>query len=156
MVAPHTFDVRPLVGIGPVSFGMGRNEVNLVLASLGGGAPRPRSERCDTFFRSAFQVNYDDQGTVEFIEMAAHDNSFRVVFEGVHLHGLDAEDAADAISRNATGRWEEGGHTFIVPALELSLWRGVLPEPDQELNDLSGRRFEAVGAGRVGYFSSEA
>ena len=147
-----TFEIKPLVGIGPVEFGMTRAEVRDVLARLGGGRMRPRSPDCDTYFDAAFQVNYDGEGRVEFIETAKH-SSLRVVFNGHPLHDLPAETVVRLVSEVASGGWEERRHTYIVPSHQLSFWRGVTPEPDQSPEDRDGRYFEAIGAGREGYFS---
>ena len=146
------FTMQPLVGIGPIKFGMTRSEVQDILADLGQPKARLRPPNTDCFFRSAFQVSYDENGRVEFIETAAS-NDFRVLFHSFSLHGMTAEDAVRLVAQFAEYDRDhpERGYSYIFPALQLSLWRPVLPSgPD----DIQGRHFEAVGLGTEGYFSS--
>jgi len=153
MTQPTEFEIRPLVGIGPILFGMMRQEVDAAMRDLGGGEPHPKCPACNTFFNSSFQVHYDDKNRVEFIETAAHE-AFRVLLAGRVLHEMLAEDAAAAASGTSQGRWEEARHTYIVPSSELALWRAVTPEANPDSDDQRGRRFDVVGAGRYGYFSA--
>jgi hypothetical protein len=146
----HTFEIDPLVGIGPIKFGMTRDEVRDVLCRLGAIPRRHRSRDSDTFFDSAVQVHYDGEGRAEFIETADY-GAFRIVFSGHALHKLSVAKVVALVSRIAPGRWEERDHTYIVPSLQLAFWRGVTPQPAQPLNDRRGRYFEAIAAGREGY-----
>src|SRR5687767_1894459 len=128
---------------------MTHEEVEDILTRLGGGRIKPRRPDCDTYFDAAFQVTYDIEGWVEFIETAKH-LAFRVVFDGHALHELPAEMVVELVSKLASGRWEERRHTYIVPSHQLSFWRSVTPEPRQSPADDDGRYFDAIGAGREG------
>jgi len=147
-----TFTMQPLVGIGPIKLGMTRSEVRDILADLGQPKARLRPPNTDCYFRSAFQVSYDDDGRVEFIETAAS-TDFRVLFHGSSLHEMPAEDAVRLVSEFAEYDKDrpEQGYSYIFPALQLSLWRPVLPS---DRDDIEGRHFEAIGVGKEGYFSS--
>jgi hypothetical protein len=144
------FEIKPLVGIGPVQIGMGRAEVRAILTRIGGGEMRLRSPECDTFFESSFQVHYDSEDSVEFIETASHP-AFRTMFDRHALHEMPVEAVVELTSKTAPGRWD-GDSTFTVPALQLAFWRAVSPEPDQDPDDPDGRYFDSIGAGRLGLF----
>jgi hypothetical protein len=148
------FTMQPLVGVGPINFGMTRSEVRGTLANLGQPKAVLRSPNTDCFFQNAFQVSYDDDGRVEFIETAAS-SEFRVILHGHSLHEIPATDAIRLVSQFAEcdRNDPEKGYSYIFPALQLSLWRPVLPsDPD----DSEGRHFLAVGLGKAGYFSSSS
>lgn len=121
------------------------------MSQVDGHKPIPRTPKCDTFFSSSFQVNYDVNEAVEFIEASSH-TPFPVGFEGAILLDLFVEDATQVLSRVALGRWEEKKHSFVVPTLQLLLWRSIAPDSDQEPNDVRGSKFDAIGVGCVGYF----
>jgi hypothetical protein len=52
------FAIEPHRGIGPVRFGMTRQEVATAMAAVGGGPPQARSAETDRFFGYAFQVSF--------------------------------------------------------------------------------------------------
>jgi hypothetical protein len=145
------FFIEPLVGVGPIKFGQTRSEVRAVMSGLGQSQTRLRSPKTDCFFGSALQVSYDQEERVEFIESAPSD-AFQFLFHGEALHEMPAEDAVRFVSEFAD--YDSGpaakGYSYIFPALQLALWRGVLPSPDPE--ELRGRFFESVAVGRAGYF----
>lgn len=112
----QVFQIEPLVGVGPVRFGMTRDEVE---AHVGRG--REVNIARHLHFGALF-VNYDKEGHVEFIE-AAESKEFVVTFHGADLHALAAEDAVRFVSRWAPYNPSdpEFGYTFLFPDLELSL-----------------------------------
>ena len=148
----HTFTIQPLVGIGPIKFGMSRNEVQAILAEFGQTQTVLRPPNTDCYFQNAFQVSYDEAGEVEFIEFASS-SDVRILFHEASLHELTAEDAVRFVSQFADydKNHRDQGFTYIFPACQLSLWRSVLPA---DADDEDGRHFEAVGIGKPGYFSS--
>jgi hypothetical protein len=145
------FTIDPLVGVGPIKFGQTRREVQAILAGLGEPKAVLRNPNTDCFFHNAFQVSYDDENRVEFIQ-AADSDEFQFLFRDESLHEMPAEEAVRFLSQFAEYDRDdpEKGYSYIFPTLQLSLWRGVLPS--SVLNDRAGRHFEAVGAGRAGYF----
>ena len=146
------FTMEPFVGIGPIKFGITRSEVRDILANLGQPDASLRPPNKDCFFQNTFQVSYDEDGRVEFIETAAS-NDFQVLFRGSCLHDMLAEDAVRLVSQFAEYDRDdpELGYSYIFPALQLSLWRPILPS---DVDDSEGRHFVAVGVGKEGYFSS--
>lgn len=146
------FTIEPLVGVGPITFGMTRNEAKAALARMGQRKAVARSRNTDCYFRNAFQVSYDRDDRVEFIE-TAQSTAFQVLFHGKTLHDLPAEEAVQFVSQFAKydRKRPEQGYTYVFPNLQLSLWRAVLPSADGD--DSAGRHFEAIGIGKKGYFN---
>jgi hypothetical protein len=107
--------------------------------------------KTDCFFENAFQVSYDGDERVEFIE-CARSGLFKIMFDGQALQEITAEEAMDCLRRVAASdeKTSEPGYSYIFPAIDVSLWRGVLPQAG---DNISGRHFEAVGVGKKGYFN---
>lgn len=145
----RTLEILPKQGVGPIRFGMTRAEVRKQLGPPDDGKGEDRE-----WYLDDLAVDFDGDGTVEFVEIAESEN-YRATFEGECLHELEADAAVAHVSAHAA--YDENdpelGFTYVFPELQLSLWRPLIPEPDQDPEDPSGRRFESVGVGRDGYFS---
>lgn len=141
------FAIIPHHGVGPIHLGMIRSAVH---AQFGEPEFVTRDRTREAFLRG-FLVDFDKEDHVEFIELAKSMH-FRAVFEGKCLHDLPADDAVAFVSQFAAydANRRELGHMYIFPALQLSLWRGTVADPDDERQ---GRYFEAVGVAVDGYFS---
>ncbi len=147
--AMRDFTIVPHQGVGPIQLGMTRSQVHEQL-----GEPEfVTRDRGREAFLGGFMVDFDQEGHVEFIELAKSEK-FRGVFEGKCLHDLPADDAVAFVSQ--FGTYDETardlGYSYIFPDLQLSLWRGTIADPDQPDEDQQGRHFEAVGIAVDGYF----
>lgn len=138
------FQITPNVGVGPIKLGMAKEEV----CSIFGKPEFVNQERI--CFLSGFMVHFDENGFVEFIELA-RSNQFVATFEGLDLHAALAKDVIELVTKYDDFDKEdpEPGHSFIFQKLQLSLWRSVVPE-DSEGTD--GQYFEAVGIACNNYF----
>lgn len=143
----RTLEIRPKEGVGPIRFGMTRAEVREHLGQPGGDD----AER--EWYLKDMAIDFDTSGRVEFIEIAESEN-FRATFNGRCLLDLQADDAVAHLTAFAPyGEHDpELSYTYVFPDLQVSLWRAVVPDGDQDRDDPTGRRFEAVGVGRDGYF----
>ena len=150
---PAEYEVVPHVGIGPVRLGMTRAESR---AALGQEAREflkgPGDEvTTDAFHASSFQVFYDASERVEYIELSKSPEVEPIVF-GEKILQITADDAVELVQRHAA--FDESnpelGYSYVFPALELALWRPVVPESE---DDEEGRTFSTVGVGVSGYFS---
>jgi hypothetical protein len=146
----QTLEIQPKIGVGPIRFGMARAEVRHHLGSPDGDEDSERE-----WYLDDLAIDFDTSGSVAFIEIAESEN-FRATLNGVCLHELDADDAVSHVEKTAAYDPDapEPGYTYIFPSLELSLWRPVVPDENQDADDETGRRFEAVGVGPTGYFSN--
>ena len=138
------FEMKPGIGVGPIFFGQTRGEVRKTL-----GNPDFSDGNRDGFLRG-LNVNYDEHDTVEFIESSVS-KEFSLELNGTNLHKIPAEEAVNQVRKldeyDETGA--ELGYCYIFLKLQLSLWRGVMPDNNC---DPDGRFFEAVGLARKGYF----
>ncbi len=142
------FAIEPLVGVGPIRLGSSRAQVHAIL-----GAPvKPPRDKREMYF-DGFFVDYDEAGDVQFIELARSD-VYRATFLGIALHEVPAERAIALVSSldSYDPNDPEPGYSYTFLRLQLSLWRGTVPDLDQSADDPDGRHFEAIGVARPGYF----
>jgi hypothetical protein len=144
--ATMVFTITPLASIGPIKFGMKRQDVHAVL-----GAPSAAHSNRE-YFLDGLMVSFDADDCVEFVELARSEK-FVATYRGVNLHELPADDAVNFICQDAAFDKDdpELGYSYVFPALQFSLWRGTLPE---SFNDEDGVRFETIGLGKSGYFDA--
>ena len=138
------FEITPNIGIGPIKLGMTRKEV---LSTFG----KPEFENNERIsFMSGFMVDFDENGLVELIELA-HSDKYVATFNGVNLHSTLASEVVELVGKYDEVDKEdpEYGYSFIFKSLQLSLWRGVLPDHSEHKD---GQYFEAVGIACNNYF----
>jgi hypothetical protein len=150
------FDIKPLVGIGPVRLGMSCEEVRLVMGVEPNVFQKSQNSQqtADAFHNNGFQVFYTgEQPTVEYIELS-RDCDFSVFIDGIDVFSMPANELIMNITQksNFDQNDPELGYSYVFPEWELALWRPVVPENDDE-ND--GRYFSTIGIGIHGYFSEE-
>ena len=149
------YEINLGIGIGSVRLGSSPPDVRAAM----GVAPyrfnrRLAGHATDAWHGSAFQVNYQGYPpTVDFIELA-NSSEFRVHYKGIDVFATPASDLVARLSAEAPYdlHHRELGYTYVFPTIELSLWRQVMPESD---DDPIGRFFDAVGLGIGGYFSGQ-
>ena len=149
------YPVEALIGVGPVRLGMSRAQSRCAM----GLTPDPFQKGSspiltDAYHDAAFQVFFDADDKVEYIELSSH-GPFVVTFKAVLVFELPAEDLVAFIAKDTPfdpDDWELG-YSYIFPELELSLWRPTLPESDQ---DEDSRYFRTIGIGRRGYYSDRS
>ncbi len=138
------FEIVPNVGVGPIKLGMSRVEVEAFFG-------KPEFDSDDRIgFMSGFLVDFDASGNVEFIELA-NSTKFEAMYKGTNLHSVKAEEAVAVVEKDDVYDTSdpEVGHSYIFKTLQLSLWRGTVPE---DSSDTDGQYFEAVGIASRGYF----
>ena len=138
------FEIIPKVGIGPIKLGMSRIEVEGIF-----GQPEHESNERIGYY-SGFMIDFDENHKVEFIELAKS-NNFSATLNGVNLHEVSAIDAVNYVSKidNFDKTEPEQGYSYIFKGIQLSLWRGTMPENEA---DDDGKYFEAVGIAVENYF----
>jgi len=161
-----TFSVEPLVGVGPVRIGMSRQETRDALdAPVVSFKKGPSSESLvDAFLENAFQVFYDKDDRVEFIELSRN-GPFTALYHGISVFDTTADELLEAVSRDTDSDKDrpEQGYSFVFPKAELSLWRQSLPEDEEddeydidgEEYEKPGTYFDTIGIGTSGYYSRE-
>lgn len=139
-----TLEAIPLVGIGPVRFGMTRDEVHAECGPCHSFEKMP-GVIVDALFDRGLQVFYDSEDRVELVEVN-HRLADRVTLRGELVLQLPMRRALDHVS--AMGPLDEGasqpGYAFVFPVIEASLWRATT---DQQ-------SFQTLGLGRRGLYSA--
>lgn len=140
------YKIIPHKGVGSIDLGMTRSEVHSIL-----GVPQS-SFGIREIFLDGFAVDYDENGCVEFIELSKS-HEFCATFDGVCLHETLADEVVALVSKYADDDKTdpEIGYSYTFPKLQLSLWRGTLPDEGQDANDPDGRYFETVAIAKDGY-----
>lgn len=149
--AAQAFEIEPHIGAGPIRLGQSREEVHGIM-----GAPfRPYSKvpgepLTDTYFGTDLQVYYDAGDRVEYIELDGP-GFINPTLRGRTLLFAPAEDVIDWMRGIADFDADdpELGYSYDDPALDLSLWRPVIPGGPE---DVEGLTFRSVGVGRLGYY----
>jgi hypothetical protein len=148
---PQAFEVEPHVGAGPIKLGQSRDEVREVM-----GAPFrtysrvPGEPLTDTYFGTDLQVSYDARDRVEYIELNGP-GSINPTLRGRTLLFAPADEVIEWMRgiSDFDADDPELGYSYVYPAIDLSLWRPVVPEGPA---DVEGSTFRSVGVGRVGYY----
>lgn len=136
--------IEPNIGVGPIKLGMHKSEVENIF-----GKPEFEKDNRAGYF-SGFMLNYNASNKVEFIELAKS-KLFTTSYEGKNLHEITANEAVELVSNydSYDTNDPELGYSYIFKGLQLSLWRGTLPE---NTKDEDGKYFQAVGLGEANYF----
>lgn len=119
------------------------------------------------------RVDFDDAEKVEFIEIRGGcDSSFCPILQKILLFEMETAEVVRLLKENYSVEERENGHSYIIPELELALWRerieadvdgfiadmeadGIAVEgnAEVELERKLARYFETVAIGRKGYFT---
>lgn len=143
-MATSSYEVNPLLGIGPLRLGASKAEIHSIL-----GEPESKKGSAELFLGSSIQVHYHENGGVEFIEIAS---DIPVTWNQMDIFSTPADFLVEAISKFTPLQNEdnEQGYTYTFPESEVALWRPTLSdEEDPE----DGKYFASIGVGCRGYYS---
>ncbi|MGR5150108.1 hypothetical protein ACQKP8_26630 [Photobacterium alginatilyticum] len=138
------FEIICLRSIGPVQLEMTVGEVKEIL-----GEPDFVNGKRQCFL-TGIMVNFDNDGKVEFIEVAPSE-LYSIVFNGMDVHRTLASKVIEQVLSKDSYDHEdpEFGYGYVFKGLQLSFWRPVMPE---DANDSEGQYFESVAVGCENYF----
>ena len=142
------YEVEPRGGVGPVRLGARRDDVRAAVSDPPDSFQKGALQRyeVDAFDSLGLHVHYTgDDPVVEFIE-AFPANGVRFTLGGVDLLGSPAAAVVAALAEQYAVAEEEHGCSFVVPELDVALWR---ESPGAEA-------FDSVGVGEPGYFGDVA
>jgi hypothetical protein len=162
----YEYEVVPLEGVGPVRLGMSREDSRAAMGLPPSQTSGPGERRYDHYLRNAFQVFFDEDDRVAYIELYRGDPVV-ALYQGRRVFDTPAAELVELVSRAAPFDPDdpELGYTYTFPALELALWRPARREDvegeedvgDEEyLKELEAewRTFHTIGVGVRGYFSA--
>lgn len=138
------FEIVPLAGVGPIKFGMTKKDVQLLL-----GVPCFEKGCRKEYSLEGLFVDFDNDGCVELVEFADSDQ-FECTYRGFNPFKGRVDEVIKFFSQFELPEVDEGSYTYLFKNLEISLWRGNVPEND---SDPEGNYFEAVAVGKKCYFS---
>jgi hypothetical protein len=150
------YEAMPRVGVGPVRFGMTREQVRRTI-------PGPRESflkglnaqhEVDAFHNGGFQIFYGGEPPVaEYIELS-RDSGFRVVCHGADVVATPAGELAAVLSGDPDfdASHAELGYAYVFTNSDVSLWRPAIPKFPA---DPSGREFSTIGLGVAGYYHED-
>lgn len=140
----NKFEITPNIGVGPIKFGMNRSSVEAVF----GKPDNVSNSRIG--FMSGFFIDFNINDKVKFIELS-DSAEFEITYSGINLYKIKADDvvALLSIKDSYDSTDPELGYSYIFKSLQISLWRGTMPENEQD-ND--GMYFEAIGVANESYF----
>lgn len=144
------YEAVPLVGVGPIAFGMTR-----VQAHAAFGPPSSRflktatsATLTDAWHSNSFHVFYGGkEELVEYIELS-RDPELAITCLGESIFQTPLEALVERFSSRASVdiRDPEFGYSFVFPALSLSLWRPVIDGPESIYAS-------TLGVARLGYYN---
>ena len=163
--------IKPLTGIewvqGNINLEEQRQSLNL---------PQVQAEKIRQSLylgNGDIRVDFDEKDAVEFIEIRGGcDSSFCPIFQKIPLFELEAAEVVRLLKENYAVEERENGHSYVIPELELVLWRerteadvegfiadmkadGVTVEgnADVEIERKMAMYFETVAIGKKGYYT---
>jgi hypothetical protein len=157
---PTVYDVVPHEGVGPVRLGMSRQAAREAMERAGVPLPPVHVEVArDDYHNAGFQVSYDASGIVEYVELYRGE-PFVTRYRGVDVFATAADEMVALVAETAPYDRDDPdvGFSYVFRALDLSLWRPVMPEDCEEDDEPDeydcGRVFTTIGVGRRGYYAS--
>jgi hypothetical protein len=148
-------EIQPHQGIGPISFGMTRDEVAVVMARKGGGKPEAKGKETDCYYDASFQVSFGDLGRADFIEaFSSLALKFDVVFREQNVFNLSADELLAFLQLHDRTDLElsRPPGEYIFAELILTLWGR-----DKQYDHLGGGQrtvFSAIGIGAPTYLEA--
>ncbi|MCX2743341.1 hypothetical protein OO013_05660 [Mangrovivirga sp. M17] len=166
-------EIKPHSGAGKLIFGMTRSEIREVM-----GKPEYSSEKStidyddfsipvpakDGYFSNCIQISYDINNQAEFIEFSGKDEEqITILFYGVDVFNTPAPQLLRHITESTGAEIdmedEEIPYSYVFPSLDLSLWRQVIPELNEETDEIpdsdEGKYFWTIGIGIKGYYENQ-
>lgn len=147
------FTIEPHVGVGPVRFGMSRDEVRDEMDRIGERRPIRKGAETTCYFGASFQVSFGDAGLVDFIELASSIDA-EVGFAGIDLFDTPADELLAVVGRLDAfdPKLSRPPQSYIFPTLIMSLWGR-----DKQYDHRRGQTrpmFAAVGVGGPSYLAA--
>lgn len=147
------YELIPFHGVGPVLLGMSRDQVQAVMGERPDSFKKPPyPSLIDAYHKAGFQVYFDEDDRVEFIELSSLDAPYVVVYRSMKVFEVRADDLVESVSRDTHSEPQqpEPGYSYLFPQLGLSFWREFVPEDD---TDPDGQFFSTVGIGTREFFA---
>ncbi|MGD0769796.1 MAG: hypothetical protein ABSB42_16555 [Tepidisphaeraceae bacterium] len=140
----HHFVVEPFEGVGPIKFGMHKNDVSHAFSYVyrsffKGNKSKVRSDHCENV---GLIIHYDDESRVEYIELTKPEyGTVTVELFGQDITGISVRGLVKLLGSHTT-RIEKNVYGYKFPDLGLNTFNSVLQSEDEVV--------ECLGVGRRG------
>ena len=134
----HHFVIEPLKGVGPIRFGMRKDEVSCAFTYVyksffKGPGSKVRSDHCEVV---GLIIHYDDQSRVNYIEIV-RPRYATVTLElfGRDITGISVRDAVELLASHS-GKYEKTHYGYDFPELGISTYNHALESEDEPVECL--------------------
>jgi hypothetical protein len=159
----RTFIIEPNTGISPINIGMNRSIVRKQFSEKSHTFTKTKeSNPTDTFFSNSFQIFYNNDDNVEYIELSGYQNDeFDVSIFGINIFAKKANIIYQELKvpKLLDSNDVNSAYTMILPEIDVCFWRSMIPDEedinvdDSDLDETGNRLFwRTVGIGVKGYF----
>ncbi|CAM1342154.1 hypothetical protein [Tenacibaculum amylolyticum] len=165
------FNIQPHIGAGELKFKMTSKQVIKTL-----GTPQLIIEKSTinygnfsieepmkmTYFDNELQITFDNN-KVDFIEFYGKNaEHLEVLLDTLYIFKIPAVELLIKITELTRSKYdvtnEEIPYSYIFPTIDLSLWRQVIPELDENNENIAdsdeGKFFWSIGIGTKGYYQN--
>ena len=113
------------------------------------------------FLKNELRIDYDQEGTVEFIECSGlHSAHFKIFIGAINVFETPAIQLLNEIKKWKGVGYDETDdeipYSFLFRTIDLSVYWPVLPDGDEKNEEISeqeeGKYFSTIGIGRKGYY----
>lgn len=166
------FDIIPHIGAGNLKLGQSRETFKEIL-----GEPEYSSEKSvmdygdfsipvpakDGYLENEIQITFDDDNKADFIEFSGRGARYTEVFlNEIEVFKTPASILINKIIESTQSDFDkeeaEIPYTYVFPKIDLSVWRQVVPELDETIEEIpesdDGKYFWTIGIGVKGYYNS--
>lgn len=147
---PIHLPIIPHVGVGPFKLGSSRDEVRHCMNVVGLPFERERGQM-DYCCSSSIQVEYDDDGRVDFIG-ASYDERILVTYNDQNVFDVTADALFELINSQEERPSEFNDYEFVFPYQIVTLW-----DADSQHDYLGGEIrlvWAQVGVGNESYLEA--
>ncbi len=167
------FDLTHHTGARNVKLGMTQEEIQTILGEPlyksgksimdYGDFSLPVSAKIG-YFENELQITFDNDNKAEFIEFSGKDAQHTEVYIGeIDVFKVPAsrllKEITDLTGVEFDREEDEIPYSYVFPSLDLAVWRGIIPELDEENEEIpetdEGKYFWTIGIGIKGYYNRE-
>ncbi|KOV71698.1 hypothetical protein ADL00_07175 [Streptomyces sp. AS58] len=146
-------ELDPPRGVGDLRIGMAVDAAEQILERLPGFVPAPPGQRRNKGFAHygselSISLDFDHGGAVRAVELFRPAEETQVVFQGISVFDVPADDIVTRLAGRYRLDIEDDGLDVTAPEVFIGFWRRTRPTGP---NDEDGRYFESVLIAAPGY-----
>lgn len=156
-------EVLPNIGIDQISLGISRDEVREIMnfKFKEFNKTEDLNNSTDAYLDNSFQIFYDSNNKVDFIEVSYNPKSFNLVYKDINLFETEAKSLVEILSKETSyiNNHPEIPYGYLFKEYKLILWRPRIEtdytehETQDELR--KGKYFMVIGIGSEKYLLNQ-